>query len=604
MPVPASPFDIARETLRQLALRRTPPTPENYLKLYNEIAGLGTEESGFPKSFVQQIAQRLPRNTAEHQRLARQLEQALNSGDAAAGQHALEQYLDSLHAETPPAWNTLIAQLLRQWEGRQLGWTTARKRESIERVLSASDPATLHARLQSLLRAWSEAPANPEVPAPDEELAEPPAASPDIRPPDHTDTVRFTAGEATELLHDLRELLLLTLESVMPSFLGAHPELAHDAALIASTVRQAGSARAFASIRKQMGKFTLRLGATAEDDAEIRNGLLALFRLLLENIDELVIDDQWLYGQIEMLREIVAQPASPRMIDDAELRLKELIYKQSQLKHNLSEAQRNLRAVLAGFVDQLARFAASTGAYHDRIEVCAQKIATARDITEIGALLDQVMGDTRSIQTEASRSHDELLLARNRAQAAEAKISALQTELDQASRLIRHDQLTGTLNRRGLEEMFVKERARASRRGTPLCVALLDIDNFKRLNDTYGHHTGDEALRHLATTVRQHLRPQDSLARYGGEEFVILLPETDIEQGCQALVRLQRELTRALFMSGEDRLVITFSAGVTPWETGEALETSVTRADTAMYQAKQAGKNRVVSLPAPGGDPI
>ncbi len=602
MPTPTSPFDIAREALRQLAVQRIPPTPDNYLKLYNEIAGVATEENEFPVRFVRQIARWLPRDTVEQQRLARLLEQTLTNSDATTGQQVLEQYISSLHPEAPPAWNDLIGQLLRQWEGRQLGWTAARKRESLDRVLSANDQATLYARLQGLLRAWSQAPANPELPAPATETSDSFSSEPERNSPAPTDTttVRLVAAEATELLHDLRELLLLALESVVPSFLGAHPELTHDATLIASSVRQAASVRALVPIHKQLGKFALRLGTTADDDAEIRSGLLSLLRLILDNIDELVIDDQWLHGQVEMLRDVVTQPASVRMIDDAERRLKELIYKQSQLKHNLTEAQHNLRTMLAGFVDQLARFAASTGAYHDRIDVCAQKIAAAHDITEIGPLLDQVMNDTRSIQMEAARSHGELQHARERAQTAEAKIAALQTELEQASRLIRHDQLTGTLNRRGLEEIAAKERARATRRDAPLCVALLDIDNFKHLNDTLGHQAGDDALRHLTNIVRQYLRPQDSLARYGGEEFVILLPETDLEQARQTLVRLQRELTRELFMSGAVHLVITFSAGVTPWDADESLEAVVVRADAAMYQAKQAGKNRVVTQASPG----
>src|SRR5690606_2572761 len=97
------------------------------------------------------------------------------------------------------------------------------------------------------------------------------------------------------------------------------------------------------------------------------------------------------------------------------------------------------------------------------------------------------------------------------------------------SRQMRHDQLTGTLNRRGLEEVFEKEAARAQRRGSTLSIGLLDIDHFKKLNDTLGHHTGDAALVHLANVVRKHLRPQDVLARFGGEEFLILLPETETD---------------------------------------------------------------------------
>jgi hypothetical protein len=100
------------------------------------------------------------------------------------------------------------------------------------------------------------------------------------------------------------------------------------------------------------------------------------------------------------------------------------------------------------------------------------------------------------------------------------------------------------------------------RKETPLCMALLDIDNFKKINDTLGHSTGDQALAHLAQVARECMRPQDTLARYGGEEFVLMLPDTPLEKGIEAMVRLQRELTKRFFLSGAEKILITFSAGV------------------------------------------
>lgn len=610
MSAPTQPSDIAREVLRLFAARRLPPTPNNFRALYHEVSGTVDSEDAAPERLIREIASRLPYDTAERKRVGKQLERSIANNDRSSAEEALFTYLGTLSQEAPPAWNTLIAQLLRQWEQRQLGWTVARKRESLERVLAANDPATLHNRLQGLVRAWSQSATDPEGPShvEDDDTAGVDSATVEANAPNTPNTPNaapapeltlVAPGEAGELIAHLRELLLIALETVAPSFLGEHPDLIHEAGVLAASVKASSKPAQFKTIAQQLRKFAYRLEMVAADTAEVRAGLVKLLRLLLENIEEIVIDDQWLHGQVEVLREIVAKPASLRLIDDAEHRLKEIIYKQSQLKHNLAQAQQSLRDMLAGFVDHLANFSEITGTYHDRIAASAQKIASAKDIIEIGAVLDEVMRETRGIQEKAKTSRDELNVATERARAAEARIAELQHELDEASRLMRHDQLTGALNRRGLEETFEKESARAMRRDVPLCIALLDIDNFKRLNDTYGHQTGDEALIHLVRIIQENLRPNDIVARLGGEEFIIIYPESDLDQATAALVRLQRELTKAYFMADEKKLLITFSAGVSVWTHGESMEAVIHRADDAMYQAKQAGKNKVVAVTAP-----
>jgi diguanylate cyclase len=609
----SNPSEIAREALRQLALRRVAPTPDNYHKLYHEIAGTRPDEDALPEAFVRKLARRLPRDSAERQRHGHQLDQALADGRSKAAEAALERYLDSLKLGEPQAWNELIGNLLRQWEARQTGWTPARKREALDRVLGAADPAALYTRLQGLLKSWTQAMTDAdalavEVPDAADDPAEAAStgagASAARQPmPAATTTPAFPVSPAvdTATVDALRELVTISLGEALPPLLEEHPPLRETAASLCAEIASRSEAAGLREVGTRLRGFARELELAAADEAEIRAGMLELLRMLLRNIDELVLDDRWLAGQIEMLREIVDSRPDPRKIDDAGRRLKELIYKQGQLKHTLAQSQRHLRDMLAGFVDQLARFSESTGAYHDRIGQCAQLIAKANDITEIGPLLDEVMTETRSIQDEARRSRDELIVARSQAAEAQERIATLQNELEEASRLMRHDQLTGALNRRGLEEMFQTESARAQRRGTRLAVALLDIDHFKKLNDSLGHKVGDDALVHLAKVVRQHLRPQDVLARYGGEEFVILLPETGDTDAQQALIRLQRELTREFFMADLQKVVITFSAGVTRLAEGESLESALKRADGAMYRAKQAGRNRVMVAPLSDG---
>ena len=168
----------------------------------------------------------------------------------------------------------------------------------------------------------------------------------------------------------------------------------------------------------------------------------------------------------------------------------------------------------------------------------------------------------------------------------------LEGELRRLSDEVSIDALTQVANRRGLAQAFESESARMQRDGTTLAVALIDIDNFKKLNDSLGHAAGDQALKSLAARVRATLRPVDHVARFGGEEFVLLLPATELAEAQQALTRLQRDLTASLFMHDGREVFVTFSAGVTAWRAGEALDAAIERADEALYEAKRTGKNR------------
>lgn len=470
----ANSTEIARETLRLLASRRIAPTPENYRRIYHEIAGV-PEETG------------------------------------------------------ASSWPTLIRELLRLWEIRHSGFTTARKRESLDKILgSESDPARLHQKLSGLLRSWAE-----------------------LRPSQEESLVDAEGKD-------------LPLQAPAPA--------AKDDSAALKPSREPRD----------------------EEDIEVQEGLARLLGLLVENVDELLAGDPWLHGQITVVRELIAaRPLDGRAITEAERGLKEVIFRQSTLKPSLNEAKTALKNMLSEFVGRLQELSESTGEYHEKISLYSEKIRQTDDIGQLGSVLEAVMRDTRSIQASALRSREELAAARQRAEAAERKIRELETELCQASEMVRADQLTGALNRRGLDEAFARESARADRHGSLFSVALLDVDNFKQLNDTYGHQAGDEALVHLVGVIRHILRPSDQIARFGGEEFLILLPDTGLEEAVKTMERLQRELTKRFFLSDNRRVLITFSAGVSLRANGEPKEAAIARADQALYQAKRSGKNRV-----------
>lgn len=311
------------------------------------------------------------------------------------------------------------------------------------------------------------------------------------------------------------------------------------------------------ALKLMLGSFNDRLSFAAEDQAEIRVTLLKLLHLLIENIGELSLDDRWLKGRA-------------------------------------LEAQEEMRQVLATFIERLSQMTESTSAYYGKLEENSRLIEQAKTLAEITPVLKEVAEATRTMAHECLLARDELRGMREKALVTEAELVQLHQELDRLSAQTRHDPLTGALNRKGLAEAVDREVSNVRRKETPLSMALLDIDNFKVLNDRLGHATGDEALAHLATVTRAVMRPQDTLARYGGEEFVILMPDTPLHNGVEAMSRLQRELTKRFFLSGTEKVLITFSAGVAQLAADETGQNAIKRADQAMYLAKRSGKNRVL----------
>lgn len=244
----------------------------------------------------------------------------------------------------------------------------------------------------------------------------------------------------------------------------------------------------------------------------------------------------------------------------------------------------------AGVPERRARVTTATREYFRRIEDYAHKIRRTDDVSTIISILDEALGETRALNDHTTTRVAPAELAR-----AERKIEVLKKELEALRGLVHVDHLTGALNRSGLDQAYAREAARADRQATPLGTALLDIDNFKVLNDRHGHQAGDAALVHFAQVIRRTMRPSDVVVRFGGEEFLCLLPDSGPEQTARALLRLQQDLGRSPFMYLDRALPITFSAGIAVRRLGETRDALIKRADRALYQAKDAGKNRAVT---------
>ena len=230
--------------------------------------------------------------------------------------------------------------------------------------------------------------------------------------------------------------------------------------------------------------------------------------------------------------------------------------------------------------------------YQVQIDRYAQKIHQSASIDEIRHLLESALKEIHP-----PHAHNEVHLSREKIRHSEQDLANLREELERVKLLIHADPMTGALNRRGLSAAYSRESARADRHGSTLCMAMIDLDGFKEVNDTYGHQAGDNVLLHLVNLARETLRPSDVIARYGGEEFVILLPSTGLDTGAATISRLQNNLAKSPYLHHGKPIQITFSAGVALRTQNEQEVSLIERADESMYRAKKALKNCVMTAP-------
>ncbi len=561
-PAVKQPAELAREAIRLLTSKHLQPTPDNFLKAYNQVAGVNEE----------------PPQTAEKSEAAQRE-----------------------YARTEPKWPDVLRALVRQWDLHQTGLTSARKKEMLERVLInfGNDSHALHAKLDALTQSWARGNTDDkdEAPPPASKPAKAKAAVADaIEPPVAAKLKKEHAAEHDSASPEAAcQPMLHALESNLRQLAGScqtrWPELGKRAEHLAASL--SGRKQLDAKQYEAWSALWRDLLIHVEDDHELAAGLKRLMGLLFLNIGELVGDEAWLSGQLTTMQNLMAGDLHPEVLLEAERGLRDLAYKQGVLKGGLEEARSRLKDLVATFIDRVGEMSQSADGYHTRIGEYSEKISQARDIAELGDVVGGLSADIGGLRDALRHNHGELIAARSQAEQAEQRVEELQQELRQISNLVREDQLTGALNRRGMEEAFERELARTERLQAPLSIGMLDLDHFKKLNDRLGHQAGDEALRHLTRVVHGLLRPTDTLARYGGEEFLIMLPNTDIDEAEHVLKRIQRELTRQFFMHDNERVLITFSAGVAVLQPNESQAALVARADSAMYEAKQLGRNRV-----------
>ena len=589
-----NPIDTARETLKQLTLRKLLPTPDNFERVYSEIMGVPAEaRSNKLADLLLRAYESLPAEEASSKIAIAKLRRAIDDEKwELVPQLTLElAELNGRNRQLAQNWGSLIQDLMKAWEIRNPALSQNYKQSALERVLLSfgNTPDELNEKLHNLVKSWLQ-PATGQAAQADADATL--ASSAPVPGP----TVATDEADDGDRCLVWKDVFDYTLKFGIEPRLVHYPELSQHFSDTRNALGSIHNSHDVDNFFPQLRSFLIRLELQSQDDERLVTGLSNLMQLMLQNVAELNQSDSYLVGQISGLQQILAQPnISIQHIYQLEASLKEVIHKQGTLKHSLDEATSSLRALLDTFLDKLSLMSSSTGDFQQRLHSHSENIRGTQDVNQLNDILQLLLSDTANMQTNLSESHGELLAARNEVHSAQQRISELEHALEAASAKIKEDQLTGAYNRRGLEEHFEREISRAKRSGQPLSVALIDVDNFKQLNDRYGHLTGDDVLKYLVELMHRSMRSSDIVARFGGEEFVVLLPDTGINEAVELVQRLQRELTKNFYLANQDRLVVTFSAGVALWHLGECDTDVIERADSAMYRAKLAGKNRTLS---------
>ncbi|OYU99616.1 MAG: GGDEF domain-containing protein, partial [Burkholderiales bacterium PBB5] len=306
-------------------------------------------------------------------------------------------------------------------------------------------------------------------------------------------------------------------------------------------------------------------------------------------------DGSWAQGQSQALRQRLDEATGARTVRAAREVLDSTRERQRSLSSQRLQARDAIKLVIQQMLSELGELDQATGDFNTQVLAHADQVQAADSLDSLAEVVRSLVQDSHAVHAVVASARARLASEHAKASALEAQVRALEGELRQLSDEVSTDMLTQVANRRGLAKVFETERGRVEREGVeaaPLAVGLLDIDNFKKLNDSLGHAAGDVALKSLAARVKDWLRPVDHVARFGGEEFVVLLPGTPVAEAQQVLTRLQRQLSASLFMHDGQEVFVTFSAGVTAWRLGEPLELALERADEGLYEAKRTGKNK------------
>lgn len=591
-PETKNPIWIARETLKHLATQRIAPTPDQYESIYYQIAGTKPPEHPASLTLANKLVTTLrtlglPQEANRH---IFDINLAANDQNWTAVAQSLGQLIQSQNTSDrrlEQSWGELLLLL---WDTRMQSGNDSIRREQLADAIKslANQPEQLNREIHALVRRWQKEPSTSLVPA--NEPAE--SAGTELAViEDHALAIAFW--------RQWKALLISTLRDGLIPRLATHQHWIAEIEFIIQGIETVDQPENIDWLEKRIRQCWIHMALRVDQEQRLIDGLLNMLDLFIDHASLPTDLDPWVSHQLELIRDNLKKPLTLHRIYDAESILKELVYQQDLLQHTLTETQQTMKAMISLFLERLGIVTEATGEFQQKIDHYTQRVQQTTQAVDLKLILEKLMEDTRHMQLDMLRARDELVKTRQQADATQQRVDELRHHLRQVSEQTRDDRLTGALSHRALVETFSQAQIQMTHSGKPLCMVLLDVDNLGELSAQLGSQAGDDTLTHLVQVIKTVIREGDSVIRYGSEEFLILLPDTLLNTAADMMRRLQRELTKRFFMNNNNRLLVTFSAGVTQYLAQESREQALDRADYAVFLARKQGKNQVAVIEAP-----
>ncbi len=255
------------------------------------------------------------------------------------------------------------------------------------------------------------------------------------------------------------------------------------------------------------------------------------------------------------------------------------------------EELKKIITILAGSISGLLH---SSGDFDSGLDESVGRLQQARTLSEVQKIRESLLQQAQGLQVRTRQMVEHIRQAQKQIDDANKKIETLQRQMEKIKQEIVIDPLTRAYNRRAYDKKIKHEFMGFKRYGRPTALAIADIDHFKRVNDTFGHHAGDMVLQGLSKLIKREIREIDVLARYGGEEFALILPHTSYQQACDVAERIRLKIVDHQLEYKGKSFSVTVSFGVGSLKDDDTIESYVERVDQALYRAKDQGRNRVV----------